>query len=1560
MMKLFLMISMGKKLPFGKFVCALMMCLVAGAPLFAQNTVNTSPYVANPANTTGNIFNIITTWEATAPDTSATHLITRPVSDVKQTKQYFDGMTRLLQTVGKQFSPLGNDVVTPVYFDPYGKNSLTYLQFVSNTSANSSDVTNDGNIKLDAFKQQTGFYNSILAGQAGETNVGSNSLNWAYGQTNYEASPLNRVLATYAPGVNWVGSAGGSTPHDVQTQYETNTATDDVQNWSCAVTSGAIPTDVGTYAAGLLFKKITTDEAGNQVIEYTNYDGHMVLRQVQNNPNPTPIAGWLNTYYIYDDIGNLRYILQPDLVLQLWIQDTWSLTAIPNLLNNLSFYYEYDQRNRLIIKREPGLPPVYMVYDARDRMVMTQDGNLRNAGQWLVTVYDNLNRQIETGLLADATTTFATELSNAYSSTSYPGTASNFTVLTQTFYDNYAWQSSTPLSSGFDVTQTSSGFEPASTTAYPYAVNAAVTPYTTLGLPTGVISKVMTTPNEYSTQNLYYALYYDDHNRMVQSQDINVSGGKDETTNQYAFDGKPLVTKVAHNKAGTNAQAYTVVTTKTYDAVGRVQSVVKNVSNGTLTDQQTIATNSYDELSRLKTKALGASIDNLTYDYNVRSWLLGINRAYLGTVTNPTNITPSVGNWFGLELAYDKTTSSAVDNTYAHAQYNGTIAGTVWKSASDGIGRKYDYTYGNSLRLTAANYSQDNGTGGYDVSAGLNFTVRNLQYDADGNIVSMSELGWQLGQGSSVIDSLWYDYNSNSNQLLNVLNPNSNPNTTLGDFRYSPTYTAALNGPKPGNATDYTYDANGNQTSDKNKDITGITYNYKNLPLQITIVNSKGTRTIQYVYDASGNKLQKITTEPNGTVNNNGTNVTSTITTTTTYIGAFVYSSVSYSTSSLSTLQYTDNLQFLGQEEGRVRALYKNAASPNTLTGYAFDYFEKDHLGNTRVILTDEAEIDYYPPATLEGSTSSNTSAVYYEQNFYSINSAYIVPSSTVTGLPSYANDNNTYDYTTSTNLYPSGNSGNTNAAATSANVYRINGSANKMGLGITLKVMAGDKLSISGKSYYFTNNAGDNTSYNLPVLTLLTGFLGAPGASALPGAADAGVTASELDNISSLVTNVGNYLTNTAGGNTRTPTTSSKPRAYLNWVFFDNQMNYAGGGFQAVGSAATLQDYYTLSNLQNITAPKSGFVYVYCSNESPVDVFFDNIQVVQTRGPLIEENHYYPFGLTMAGISDKAVKNQYPENKYRFDAGNELQNKEFSDGSGLQMYDMYFRALDPQLGRFWQPDPIADDYAHVSPYSYALNDPIAMYDPLGSDNTVNIWQAIVDLWNSGGGEWDADLNGDGKGTEHNFGSQDEAFERVLDLLFLGGELGKGDEAIKKFHELEGKYNTSTKEHLDLTVPVQVTGRIWLKTGGKPIIKIDNWAEIEEALAKNGSIGFREMIERAEVITETGIANDVVDETRGLLKGVHDFKWGVNETSKTFENAGYVFAGISTVLNIGDAINNKQWRTHNTIDAIATGITLIPGVGEVFGGLWFVGNIISECTTGKGLSENIAKAVGGQ
>ena len=177
----------------------------------------------------------------------------------------------------------------------------------------------------------------------------------------------------------------------------------------------------------------------------------------------------------------------------------------------------------------------------------------------------------------------------------------------------------------------------------------------------------------------------------------------------------------------------------------------------------------------------------------------------------------------------------------------------------------------------------------------------------------------------------------------------------------------------------------------------------------------------------------------------------------------------------------------------------------------------------------------------------------------------------------------------------------------------------------------------------------------------------------------------------------------------------SQTPQAYLTLLFFDERFEpiaESDGGVvrqqvaSAVGSAgATL-------GLGNIRAPRNGYVLVYVSNSSEQYVYFDNLQVGKVNGNLLEENHYYSFGLRIQALSSRRFTDGF-QGQTRNDLlynGKELLSAEADPG----WLEYGFRYYDPQIGRFHQADPIADELSSYSPYHYAYNDPIMLIDWMG------------------------------------------------------------------------------------------------------------------------------------------------------------------------------------------------------------------------------------------------------
>lgn len=502
------------------------------------------------------------------------------LEEVSTSFDFFDELGRPSQKLSVQASPGTKDIVWPIVLDAYGRENRKYLPFVYGSDGLYKSVT------FDALGNYTGvgantYSNNVTGNIAQDVRP--------FSETAFDLSPLDRSIHDYGPGQSW-GPLNNNKfighGYLINTHAVGVSATQErVISWM--VSDGGMPVRRSTlanfveiggyYSTGQLSILILTDEKGNSVREYRNKSGQVVLKKVQavaNSVNLNSTIDWVMTYYIYDDMGNLRFVLQPELSKVVHdAADTYVVTTTD--IENLAFQYSYDARQRMITKQVPGAKAVYMVYDNRDRLVLTQDGNQRVNNLWTFTKYDELNRPIATGIKDTTAGLSLAEMQlgvnnhyakswakygetyigasnknvHGYSNLSYPTVTTTKTVdpnryLTVTYYDNYTFNSYFGNSYEYindGLTETVNGY------LYEQPANAFTS---VVGQVTGTKVKVLDGGITGGGAGGYTWLksvnYYDDKYRVIQNVSDNYKSGTDRISNLYDFVGKVLKTKAIH------------------------------------------------------------------------------------------------------------------------------------------------------------------------------------------------------------------------------------------------------------------------------------------------------------------------------------------------------------------------------------------------------------------------------------------------------------------------------------------------------------------------------------------------------------------------------------------------------------------------------------------------------------------------------------------------------------------------------------------------------------------------------------------------------------------------------------------------------------------------------------------------------------------------------------------------------------------------------------------------------------------------------------------------------
>lgn len=792
--------------------------------------------------------NIVTRTVRKAGYKTASSLLGKPVDSANVSIDYVDGLGRTVQNVRWQASPSKNDIVQHLEYDNNGRDSIKYLPHVKNGANNGSF---NGAAKVD----QLAYYSAGNTWDAAVVKTDN-----PYSATKFDNSPLNRITEQGAYGQAWQFTSNRSTVgttsesgHTLVSEYGTNVA-GDIRKWT--INADNISADGSAYyAAKKLYKTVSKSEnwiadsaKAGTIEEYIDiFENKLVLKRVWLTKTKA-----LNTYYVYDDYGNLRYVVPPG-----YSSSTLKETN-DNDFNELIYAYKYDERLRITEKKIPGKGWEYFVYNKNDQPILTQDSVQRSVGKWSYTKYDAFGRIASTGIytntLADQKTRAQVQAiadgisaiweirtGTTYSNNAFPNTALQLSELTVNYYDDYSFKTTAVLSatSGLDST---------------WMVN---------GLLTGTkIAK------DDGSSPLLSVNYYNKFGDVVEIVSDNHLGGVDRVTNSYNFTGDLLTSKRQHRISG-STDLTTLLTTNEYDHVGRLTQTKKRVNSQTEFIQSRLA---YNDIGQLKTKSLHSEnsgsnfLTSIAYQYNERGWM-----------------TKTSSPQFTSQLNYNKNGTTVL----ANAQYNGNIAQQLWGYAAT-TSNTFTYGYDALNRLK-------NG-----VSTG---TVMSevLTYDDMGNIKT-------LIRDSGTTISYNYSNNNKSNRL------------------------ASLSGGLTGT---FAYDGNGNATKDR----TGMTLGYNYLSLPKTAVG--GGKSISYIYDATGSKLNRTSTVGGTTTQQD-------------YLGGIEYSR----TGSASPV-----IERIATEDGFLL---------NSSGSYSYYYNLTDHLGNVRIVLKKDGTAtaplatvmqkqDYYP-----------------------------------------------------------------------------------------------------------------------------------------------------------------------------------------------------------------------------------------------------------------------------------------------------------------------------------------------------------------------------------------------------------------------------------------------------------------------------------------------------------------------------------------------------------------------------------------------------------------------
>lgn len=671
---------------------------------------------------------------------------------------YYDFLGRYVQQVQVKASPHNTDLVSAVEYDKFGQETKRWLTVPY---------------------LQRGAY--VTPDEYGFEAVSFYGDSKAFTEQRHDVSPLFRPVESYNPGSEW-RLAGRS----VKTVCRVN-GPGECKRFAVDKSNAVWRLDEqGTYLPGALSVTEITDEDNKTTVSFADSEGRVLLRRRYDGTQA------LDTYYVYDFLGNLCWVLPP-----------MAASARSEDILHYAYQYRYGKFGRRVVKQVPGSGEVRCVYNSLDMVVAMQDAKMASTHKWLLSIPDRMGRISVSAICGDiipenldrldvwvkpsnsATGSFGYEWDVPQGVLPAPLPAlAELEILQVNYYDSYEF---------LDADGSAAELRYTADPDYGKRFGTDSDKVCHKGLLTGALKTIIGTSRMVATAN-----YYDYRMRPVQIRTLTPEGTLHVVKSKYDFAGQVLSRQeTLHPTSASSADV--LESCFAYDRAGRLLSDTTILNNGI----PAFTRYSYDEVGRQVTVTQGSGIDTIrtTDTHNIRGW-----------------ITSRRNDMFSMSLAYNAPRHAETQPSYA-----GNISEWTWRQGASGSENSYVFSYDGLSRLVDTRQYVDG-------RPNERFVEKDLSYDNNGNILSLTRLedgdpsdafqyvysGNRLAALSDGVKEYNYDYDLNGNITHDGLNNLDNVYNSLNLLEKVDRAGVAV--------AKYSYLSDGTKLSALSADDTGLMY----------------------------------------------------------------------------------------------------------------------------------------------------------------------------------------------------------------------------------------------------------------------------------------------------------------------------------------------------------------------------------------------------------------------------------------------------------------------------------------------------------------------------------------------------------------------------------------------------------------------------------------------------------------------------------------------------------------------------------------------------------------